>query len=248
MTRSLFMLAFVMAATTTFGGTPTAQAADVICSGKLGGGSTVTNIRGNVSVPEKASCTLDFVTVAGNVHVRKGASLVVTAYTEPSTIRGDIRAHNCGSVLLQGNVTVQGDLQIHSCAGGPNGFQGPDTLVKGNFECQSNAGPCLAWLGKVEGNLHIQSNRSKTASDVSLVSVGGNLHCQQNSPAPTQVHGPSWVDGDSQGQCAGFATTTTSIGTPATPAVCAALAALPAADFPVPNTVVDSAVDTPASG
>src|SRR5438552_11584845 len=195
MTRFPFVLAFVMvAATTFFGGAPTAQAADVICSGTLGGGSTVTDITGNVTVPEKASCNLDFVTVAGNVHVGKGASLVVTAYTEPSTISGNVEAVNCGSVLLQGNVTVEGNLHIQSCSGGPNGFQGPDTLVKGDFHCQSNAGPCLAWLGKVEGNLHIQSNRSKTASDVSLVSVGGNLHCQQNSPAPTQVRGPSWVD------------------------------------------------------
>jgi hypothetical protein len=148
MTRFLFVVAFVMAATTMFfGGAPTAQAADVICSGTLGGGSTVTNIPGNVIVPEQASCTLNFVTVAGNVRVGKGASLVVAAYTEPSTIGGDVRAHNCRSVLLEGNVTVDGNLHINSCAGGPNGFQGPDTLVKGNFECQSNAGPCLAWLG-----------------------------------------------------------------------------------------------------
>lgn len=224
------------------------QGADVTCSGTLGGGSTATNIAGDVTVPEKASCTLDFVTVSGDVKVRKGASLLVTAYTEPSTIRGDIRAQNCGSVLLQGNVTVEGDLEIQSCTGGPNGFQGPDTLIKGNFECQSNAGPCLAWLGKVEGNVNIQSNRSKTASDVSLVSVGGNLHCQQNSPSPTQARGPSWVDGRSQGQCAGFATTTSSIATPVAPAAsCAALAALSTAEFPVPNTVITSAVDAPAT-
>lgn len=255
MTRLIFVLALAMAATTTFGkdrddgnGDRKGSRSDVICSGKLGGGSTVTNIGGSVTVPEKASCTLDFVTVAGDVDVRKGASLVVTAYTEPSTIRGDIRARNCGSVLLQGNVTVEGDLQIQSCAGGPNGFQGPDTLIKGNFECQSNAGPCLAWLGEVAGNLHIQSNRANTASDVSLVSVGGNLHCEQNSPAPTHVRGPSWVDGRSQGQCAGFAATTTSIGAPVAPAAsCASLAALPAAGFPVPNTVITSAVDTPAT-
>jgi hypothetical protein len=255
MTRFLFVLVFVMAATATSFAREEersdreASRADVICSGKLGGGSTVTNIRGDVTVPQKASCTLDFVTIAGDVRVRKGASLVVTAYTEPSTIRGDIRAHDCGAVLLQGNVTVEGDLQINSCAGGPNGFQGPDTLIKGDFECESNAGPCLAWLGKVVGDVHIQSNRSNTASDLSLVSVGGNLHCQHNSPDPTHVHGPSWVDGHSRGQCAGFATTTTSIATPVTPAAsCAALAALAASGFPVPNTVITSAVDTPASG
>src|ERR1039458_10425940 len=66
----------------------------------------------------------------------------------------------------------------------------------------------------------------------------------------TLVHGPSWVDGTAQGQCSGFATTSTSIsnGPVAPAAACAALATLPAAGFPVPNTVITSAVDTPAGG
>ena len=125
---------------------------------------------------------------------------------------------------------------------------GPDTVINGNFECQSNAGPCLAWLGTVGGNLHVQSNRSKGASDVSLVSVGGNLQCAANAPAPTRSRGPSWVDGNAQGQCAQFATTTTAIAEPASPTPCANLATLSAAGFPVPNTVIISATDTPAAG
>jgi Tannase and feruloyl esterase len=111
-------------------------------------------------------------------------------------------------------------------------------LIHGNFECLSNAGPCLAWLGTVDGNVQIQSNNAKAASDVSLVSVGGNLDCAGNSPAVTHSHGPSWVDGQSQGQCAGFSTTTTSIATAAAPTPCANLATLPASGFPVPNTVI----------
>jgi len=56
------------------------------------------------------------------------------------------------------------------------------------------------------------------------------------------------VDGRSQGQCAGFSTTTSSISTPVVAAAsCAALAALAVADFPVPNTVITSAVDAPAT-
>jgi len=238
-----FTLALALAAAALLGDTSTVRA-DMNCTSTLTG-----TIQGNVTVPKGASCTISFANISGNISVSRDASLVINAYNEPSTIAGDIQAHHCGSVLLEGNVTVEGNLHINSCAGGPNGFQGPDTLIKGNFECQSNAGPCLAWLGKVEGNLHIQSNRSKTASEVSLVSVGGNLHCHQNSPAPTHVHGPSWVDGYSRGQCADFATTTTSIATPVTPAAsCAALAGLPTSAFPVPNTVITSAVDTPASG
>jgi Tannase and feruloyl esterase len=144
-------------------------------------------------------------------------------------------------------VTVGGSLNISACNGTAlNGFQGPDVLIQGNFECQFNAGPCSAWLGTVDGNVQIQSNQAQAASDVSLVSVGGNLNCKGNSPAVTRSHGPSWVDGQSQGQCAGFSTTTTSIGTPVTPTPCVNLAALPASGFPVPNMVITSAVDTPA--
>src|SRR5262249_37147489 len=142
-------------------------------------------------------------------------------------------------------VTVRGNVSITSCDGtGWNGFQGPDVIIHGDFDCRFNEGPCLAWLGTVSENVHIHSNKSQAASDISLVSVGGNLHCEHNSPAPTHLHGPSWVDGRSQDQCAGFNTTTTSIATPVTPTPCANLATLPVSDFPVPNTVITSAVDT----
>ncbi len=225
-----------------------AWAASTTCSGQIGGGPAVTSINGDVTVPDGASCTLTFVKVAGNIRVGRDATLTVSAYTEPSSIGGNVSATNCNSVLLQGNVTVQGNLDIISCSGpGWNGFMGPDTVINGNFICQANAGPCLAWLGTVGQNLHIQSNRSKAASDVSLVSVGGNLHCMGNAPAPTHSRGPSWVDGNDQGQCAGFATTTTSIATPTTPTPCGSLATLPAAGFPVPNTVITSATDMPAA-
>jgi hypothetical protein len=245
--RFLFVLTiFLSAAIQCLVAQPQARA-DTSCSGLIGGGRTVTNINDNVTVPAGGSCTLSFVNIAGNVAVGQNAILVVSAYTEPSEIAGNIEANNCNSVLLQGNVTVGGNLNISACNGtASNGFQGPDVLIQGNFECMSNAGPCLAWLGTVDGNIQIQSNNAKAASDVSLVSVGGNLDCQGNSPAMTRSHGPSWVDGQSQGQCAGFSTTTTSIDTPVTPTPCANLATLPASGFPVPDTVITSAVDTPA--
>ena len=225
-----------------------ATGSSTTCAGQIGGGPAVTNINGDVTVADGSSCTLSFVNVTGSVRVGRDATLTVFAYTEPSSIGGDIEATNCNSVLLQGNVTVQGDLDISSCNGtGSNGFQGPDTVINGSFKCRSNAGPCLAWLGTVGENLGIQSNKSQVASDISLVSVGGNLQCMNNAPAPTHTHGPSWVDGNAEGQCAGFATTTTSIATPTTPTPCANLATLPAAGFPVPNTVITSAVDTPAA-
>ena len=120
--------------------------------------------------------------MTGNVQAGHGSTLLITAYTEPSTIGGNVQADQCKSALLQGNVTVGGNVQIQQCTGaGPNGFQGPYIVINGNFQCQanaSNAAPCLAWLGKVHGNVQIQSNVAPTAPDVSLVMVGGNLQCQ----------------------------------------------------------------------
>jgi feruloyl esterase len=257
--RISYFLGFVMAvAVTLLAGAQSARA-DISCSGTVGGASTVTNVNGNVTVPAGASCTLSFVNVTGNVTTGAGSTLLITAYTEPSTIGGNVVAVGCVSALLQGNVTVSGNVQIQNCTGtgtGPNGFQGPDILISGNFTCQSNvvlqsqAAPCEAWLGKVVGTVTISSNSGLTSSDASLLTIGGNLVCQSNTPGTTLVHGPSWVDGTAQGQCTGFATTGTSIsnGAVAPAASCAALATLPASGFPVPNTVITSAVDTAAAG
>ena len=44
---------------------------DMRCSGLIGGGSTVTDINGDVTVPEGKSCTLSFVNIKGSV--RSGA-------------------------------------------------------------------------------------------------------------------------------------------------------------------------------
>src|SRR3984957_21186461 len=205
------------------------------------------NIKGKIPLPGGAHCPPSLVNVTGNVQAKAGSPLLINGYPEPSTIGGNVQAENCYSVLLQGNVTVNGNVQIEGCNGnGPNGFQGPDIAIKGNFHCEgnsSNAASCLAWLGKVDGNVQIQQNHGQGVADVSLVNIGGDLICLLNSSAPTHLHGPSWVDGNSLGQCRGFATGTTSISNgPVSPAEsCAALLGLPASGFPVPNTVITSA-------
>ncbi len=246
--RLAFALALVLSvAIGLIGAPPQAVAGNVACTGLIGGQSTLTSIDGDVTVPAGKYCTLSFVSIMGNVYVGANATLIVSAYAEPSTIGGDIEAANCNSALLNGNVEVGGNVLIHACTGSsPNGFRGPDVVIHGNFECSANAGPCLAWLGRIGGNVHIANNVSPAASEISLVSVAGNLDCVNNSPAPTHLHGPSWVDGEAQNQCAGFSTATTSIATPVTPKPCAMLANLPASDLPVPNAAITSAVDTPA--
>src|SRR5947209_18791873 len=106
-----------------------ARAHDATCSGLIGGQPTLTTITGNVVVPSGSSCTLSFVNVTGNVRVGSNATLTVSAYTEPSTIGGNIEAANCKSVLLNGNVEVGGNVLIVSCNGlTPSGVRGPDVV------------------------------------------------------------------------------------------------------------------------
>src|ERR1700730_15112522 len=105
-----FMLTLVLAAVALLGGVSTSRA-DTNCTGTLGGVATLTTVKGNVTVPKGASCTIEFATVTGNVQVSQGGSLVINAYQEPSTVGGNIEADHCNSVLLEGNVTINGNLE-----------------------------------------------------------------------------------------------------------------------------------------
>lgn len=71
----------------------------------------------------------------------------------------------------------RGDVQIENCTGTTtSGYQGPRIVVGGNFQCDGNAGPCEAWLGKIAGNMRI-ANDLGSASDVSLNKIEGDLAC-----------------------------------------------------------------------
>ena len=133
-TRILLVLTFVMAvAATLLTGTGSARA-DISCSGTVGGGASVTNVSGNVNVPAGASLGPQLRECEAAASRWQAAPACLSmAYTEPSTIGGSITAAGCASTYLEGNVTVGGDLLISGCSSGPNGFQGPDILIQGNF-------------------------------------------------------------------------------------------------------------------
>ena len=166
-----------------------AQAANTSCTGTLSG-----SITGNIVVPNGASCTLSNATVTGDVHVLQNASLTIDATQQPTTINGNVLANQCTSALLKGGVTVSASVQIRQCAQ-PSGFVGPGVKIGGDFQCINNGGGCQADLGDVQGSVQVQLNNSSAASDISLVSVGGNLECQANTPAPTDTFGPDFVAG-----------------------------------------------------
>jgi Tannase and feruloyl esterase len=202
--------------------------ADATCTASLSG-----RITGDVVVPGGASCTLSNATVTGNVRVSRNAALTVDATAQPTTIGGNVEAIGCASAILEGGVTVTGSVQISQCSQ-QSGFIGPGVKIAGNFQCLSNAGGCVADMGAVQGSVQIERSSS---SDISLVSVGGNLQCAGNSPAPTHNFGPDFVAGSLQGQCVarlGFAPSTMA-------------PSCVASTLNVPNVTVTSATLVPAS-
>ena len=216
-----------LAAVALLGGTAAARA-DTSCTGPLSG-----TVNGNIVVPNGASCTLSNATVSGDVHVLQNASLTIDATEQPTTINGNVLANGCTSALLEGGVTVSDSVQIRQCSQ-QSGFIGPGVKIGANFQCINNPGGCEAELGTVQGSVQIEGSN---ASDISLVSVGGNLQCGGNTPAPTHNFGPDFVTGIEQGQCAarlGFAPPTTA-------------PSCVASTLNVPNVTVTSATMVPAS-
>jgi feruloyl esterase len=228
----LLRRALIAAIPVCIAGVSAAHAANTNCSGTLSG-----SVTGNIVVPAGNSCTLSSATVTGDVQILQNANLIVDATQQPTTITGNIQASHCASALLEGGVTVTGSVQIQQCAQ-RSGFVGPGIKIGGDFQCSNNSAGCEAELGYVQGFVQIQSNNASTASDISLVSVGGGLECHDNTPPPTHAFGPDFVSGNLQGQCAaklGFAP-------PKTAPACVA------STLNVPNVTVTSAMDIAASG
>jgi hypothetical protein len=165
--RRLVHAAAVAVAALLLGG-PSGYAANTNCTSTLNG-----NLAGTVVVPTGASCTLSNATVTGDVQVRQNASLTVDATAQPTTIGGNVEAVGCASAILEGGVTVTGNVHIAQCAQ-QSGFIGPGVKIDGNFQCMNNSGGCEAELGTVQGSVQMEGSNS---SDISLVSVGGNLQC-----------------------------------------------------------------------
>jgi len=228
---SRFAHALIAAIPALVGGASAVHAASTSCTSVLSG-----TITGNIVVPNGASCTLSDANVTGDVQVLQNASLTVDATQQPATINGNIQANHCASALLEGGVTVTGSVQIQHCAQ-PSGFVGPGVKIGGDFQCSNNGGGCQADLGDFHGFVQIQGNNASAASDISLVSVGGSLECNGNSPPPTHTFGPDFVTGNLQGQCAaklGFAPTK-------------AAPTCVTSTLNVPNLTVTSATLVPAS-
>ncbi len=165
---------------------PLARAADTSCISTIGG-----TINGNLVVPAGANCTLNNVTVTGNVEVGKGASLSVEPVLgQMVTIGGTVQAARCNAVILnsRGVISVGGNVQIENCTGGigirgsGGGGSGGPVTISGNFQCTGNSGNCSAIGGSVRGNVLVDDNTSvgKQGAVVAFNDIGGNVRVDNN--------------------------------------------------------------------
>jgi hypothetical protein len=125
------------------GNMPLARAADTSCTTTISTGGT---INGNLVVPAGANCTLNNVTVTGNVEVGKGARLSVEPVLgQRVTIGGNVQAARCNAVNLDslgvsgsgGLISVGGNVQIEELyrLERLSGQRRPRHAIGGNLAC-----------------------------------------------------------------------------------------------------------------
>lgn len=205
---------------------PTARAADTTCANSL---ISNTTINGNLVVP--VYCTLENVTVTGNVQVQTNAQLyivgdstidgnldvgtgaILQVVDSGLTVDGNIEANQCESLITNygvsysSRVIVGGNVHTQSC--GQVWFQssytpGNQTEIGGNFTC-SNSQICVLIGFNVNGGVQFTNNSTTNGpfsfSDVINNTIGGNLQCQGNG----NISGSgNTVGGHKTGQCANF--------------------------------------------
>jgi hypothetical protein len=195
---------------------------NISCSSYIPGPLT---IKGNVKVPDGASCELGYmpdpstpccnptpppgyglVWVTGNVTVGRGSNLSLGLN---STVVGNLQANHCGFVefVSEGSEFVQGNVQISHCDGSTPGepaflSTGTGSRIHGNFECRDNTGPCILEGAIVGGNAQMTNNVTDTPSMIYDSHIFKNLECQKNVPLP--IGDNNTVAGKKQGQCAKF--------------------------------------------
>jgi hypothetical protein len=147
---------------------------------------------GNVLVPAGQTCTLNHVTVKGNITDYGTLQLTTSA-----AIGGSIVAE-FGSNLGESGpaaVTVDGNLTLD----GPSKFSLTLDYIRGNFTIEETTNS--SWTGShIGGNVFILDNGPGT--EFGGNTVAGNISCTSNAAAPTNGGTPNKVRGHETGQCA----------------------------------------------
>jgi len=178
-------------------GSPASAQSNVSCTGTLAAGTY--NV---VTVPAGQTCTLNSgVTVLANVTVGAGGSLTATG----ATIDGSVAAKNAASVSI-GNTTIGVNVQLVGTTGLIDIFQ---SNIGGSVQIVGRTTPAIMSVtvdsNVVTGSVTLVNNVS-VGNEVDNNTIGINLSCVGNSPAPKDGSPakPNTVGGSKTGQCAGL--------------------------------------------
>ena len=182
----------------------TANADETFC-GLPGGETLATGPHDNVTV-FGGICNVDSsgtTKINGNVKVEPGGTFNAGILAGGKLIvKGSVQCDFCRRVALVdrgGVVKVKGDFQIKG-ATVVSGCAGP-VSIGGNLQMEEMTGNPVATGCSITGDLQVFKNVSTFAAFISGNTVGGNLQCKENFPAP----GPfivNTVSGNKEDQCA----------------------------------------------
>jgi hypothetical protein len=199
--RRLLILAGMMAACA-----GSAAAQTYTCSGTLGPGSYAA-----VSVPASATCTVSTsgnVTVAGNVMVGSGASLLDYG-TATFTVSSSLLAVGAKTIYLVpavgGGVNILGSVSV---TGETNTVDIRNAFIGGTLSVANSTISAYINLSgnNVAANVLNRSNTTPAPGDNDVVNntIGGSLVCMSNTPAPQDGGITNTVGGSKVGQCSGL--------------------------------------------
>ena len=163
---------------------------NVVCN------STLTGTFDNVTAVAGGTCVLSNATVEGNVTANNGADLLIFG----GTVEGNVRGNSGSSVVVVSSV-VEGNVACNGTVG-PNGCQVSGANVDGNVSSTNAGGGFVnVFSSTISGNVQMFNNAVQAF--VSLNTIGDNLQCSGNSPAPNPGGLPptNVVNDDKEGQC-----------------------------------------------
>ncbi len=185
--------------TARFVGTMLTGVALILGSGLVSAGPTQctgamsnTTVNGDLTVPSGATCSLDHVTVTGNVTVQANGSFFITTGTGMDTvIGGNVSANGCNRFDIEstggtGRIAIGGSLTIANCTG--SGFYGGrgnsiampmNVLVGGNVKCSNNNDNCVFDYVVFGGNVDCSANDGGCV--LQSPAIAGNVTMNNNT-------------------------------------------------------------------
>jgi hypothetical protein len=162
---------------------PVARAAGTECNGTMRGDNVVLE---NVKVPPGASCTLDGVTVNGNVVADGATGLTITN----STVKGDVKVTNS-----TGNIIIEEDTKIYGNVSLKDNMDVSITIVNSTLKAVGNDKPGNLEIVNCTGEISVENNDiagnesfiDNTAQPLNIVGnkIGGTLTVKGNDPPST---------------------------------------------------------------